>query len=187
MEAPFSLEPILRRYRHRRPGIQAAYELMYEQAYHLVEPRSLQHTFSPAGLPPLATCLPGAERITLAVCTIGPALEKLVADLFQEDPVSAVILDELGTLWVNGLARQLHQALRQAAHEQGKQISPSYRPGIGRWPVELQEYIFQHVPARDIGVRLVDSLIMSPQKSVSMIVATGAKLGRNCYAPGGAK
>lgn len=187
MEAPFSLETILRRYRDRRPGIQAAYELMYEQAHRLVEPRSLQYAFTPAELPVLAACLPGAETITLAVCTIGPALEKLVSSLFNEDPVSAVILDELGTLWVNGIARQIHLALRLSAHQAGKQFSPAYRPGIGRWPVELQSEIFQHLPAHEIGVRLEEGLLMFPQKSVSMIVAAGAKLGRNCYAPGGDK
>jgi hypothetical protein len=152
MEAPFSLEPLLERYRGRRPAIQAIYQRMYEEAHRLVQAASLQQTWPAAELPLLAACLPGAGMITL---------------------------------WVNGLARQMHLKIREAARKQGCQASPAYRPGIGRWPVELQDQIFCHLPAAEVGVQLLPDFIMAPQKSVSLIVAVGAKLGRNCYAPGG--
>jgi hypothetical protein len=185
MEAPFSLEPLLERYRGRRPAIQAIYQRMYEEAHRLVQAASLQQTWPAAELPLLAACLPGAGMITLGLCTIGPVLEARVGELFENDPASAVILDEMGTLWVNGLARQMHLKIREAARKQGCQASPAYRPGIGRWPVELQDQIFCHLPAAEVGVQLLPDFIMAPQKSVSLIVAVGAKLGRNCYAPGG--
>ena len=66
----------------------------------------------------------------------------------------------------------------------GQQASPSYRPGIGRWPVELQSELLDHLPAPAIGVQLLDGM-MIPQKSVSMIVGIGTKLGRHTHTSGG--
>ncbi len=184
MEAPFSLETLLDRYRNRRPQIQEIYRQMYVEAGRLVKPGHLRRTFPAGALPDLADCLPGAESLHLGVCTLGPALEERVSALFSEDPAAAVVLDEIGSLWVNGLGREMHQAIRTEAWTAGKQASPSYRPGIGRWPVELQEKILSHLPTADLGVRL-SSGILVPQRTISMIVAVGARLGRNCYAPGG--
>jgi hypothetical protein len=129
--------------------------------------------------------LPGAETLTLGLCTIGLRLEAEVVKLFERDPVSAYALDEIGTRWVNELARRMHLEIRQAARAQGKQASPAYRPGIGRWPVELQSQIFEHLPAAEAGVELLEGMIMMPQKSISLIVAVGVKLKRHCYAPKG--
>lgn len=186
MTAPFSLDPLLRRYGDRRPAIQAAYRAMFDEAHRLVEPRSAQQTFPASALPAFAAYLPGAETIILGLCTIGPNLEARVTAYFSEDdPVSAVILDEIGTLWVNGLGRDMHAQIRVAAKAAGKQASPSYRPGIGRWPVELQRDLHDHLPAAvGLGVRLVEGM-MIPQKSVSMIVGVGTKLGRYIRTSGG--
>ena len=157
---------------------------MYNEAHRLVAPRTLQRSFLPADLPFLADCLPGAETIILGVCTIGPALEERVGRLFHVDPAAAIILDEIGTEWVSGLGRQMHHRIRDAARAQGKRASPSYRPGIGHWPLALQRQILESLSAEEIGVTLHNGILI-PQKTISMIVAVGTKLGRHCYAPGG--
>jgi hypothetical protein len=102
-------------------------------------------------------------------------LEQRSSALFGEDPAAAVILDEVGTLWVNGLARELHDAVRAAAKAAGQQASPSYRPGIGRWPVEFQTELLNLLPADELGLRLSHGM-MIPQKSVSMIIGVGSRL-----------
>lgn len=184
MKAPFSLESLLRRYGDRRPAIQAAYRNMFDEAHRLVEPRSAQQTFRTTQIPAFGVYLPGAETVTLGICTLGPKLEEQVSELFNRDPVAAVILDEIGTAWVNGLGREMHEAIRAAAKAEGKQASPSYRPGIGRWPVTLQKQLLEHLPAPELGVNLLDDM-MIPQKSISMIVGVGTKLGRYTQTPGG--
>lgn len=177
VEAPFTLEYLLSRYRGKRASIRDIYRQMFEEAHQLVSPRSVQKSFRAAELPTFAARLPGAETITLGVCTIGPALEQRSSALFGEDPAAAVILDEIGTLWVNGLARELHDAVRAAAKAAGQQASPSYRPGIGRWPVEFQSELLNLMPADELGIRLSHG-IMIPQKSVSMIIGVGSRLDK---------
>jgi hypothetical protein len=78
----------------------------------------------------------------------------------------------------------MHDGIRAAARAAGKRASPSYRPGIGRWPVALQSQVLHHLPAAEAGIKLLEGMLV-PQKTISMIVAVGTKLGKNCYAPGG--
>ena len=178
MEAPFSLDSLISRYGRRRANIQPVYAQMYQEARRVAAPHSLQRTFLAAELPDLAAYVPGTETIVLGLCTVGQAFEDRVADLFNEDPVSAVVLDEIGTRWVNELGRELHQYIRTAAREAGKQASPSYRPGIGRWSLDLQNQILSCLPAGEIGVGLSNGMLI-PQKSISMIIAVGTKLNRS--------
>jgi hypothetical protein len=116
MEPPFSLDILLRRYGKRRGNVETVYKRMFAEAMRLATPRSLQDTFPAAELPRLAANLPGAETITLGLCSIGPDLEARVSALFNEAPVSAVVLDEIGTHWVKVLGREMHQEIRAAAH-----------------------------------------------------------------------
>ena len=184
MEAPFSLDILLKRYGPRRARLEPVYQQMLEEARHLVSPRRLQQTFPAAALPAALTAnFRGAETITLGLCTIGPALEEMVYDLLREEPASGVVLDEIGTRWVLALADQMYRDIRVAARAAGQRTSPSYRPGIGRWPLALQGELLDTLGAGEIGVRLVDGM-MSPQKSISMIVAAGTGLVHRRYIPG---
>ena len=182
MEILPSLDTLLKRYGSRRARLEPVYKRMLKEARNLATPQSFQQTFLAAELPVLAVNLPGAETITLGTCTLGPALQCRVSELFQEEPASAVVLDEIGTHWVLQLGNNMYQDIRTAARVAGKQASPSYRPGIGRWPLELQSELLTHLRAAEIGVRLVGDML-EPSKSISMVVAVGLKLQRSRYAP----
>ncbi len=181
MTPPFPIEPLLRPYEGRRPAIVKIYHEMYALAGELARPQQDGRLLPAAQLPELAARLPGAEQIMLGACTLGPALEESVTARFDADPAPAVILDEIGTLWVKLLARQMHEEARATARAAGLQASPSYRPGIGRWPLSLHRLILARLDAEALGLRLLgDSLL--PQKSITMIVALGRALGRSAYA-----
>jgi hypothetical protein len=181
MKPPFSLETLVKRYQDRRPAIVAYYHQMIAVAEELAVPRQEQRILPAEDLPELAAYLPGAQQIMLGVCTIGPALERRVEQLFAVDPVEAVILDEIGTYWVKAIARQMHDEVRERAHVAGVQASPSYRPGIGQWPLSLHQLILSNVDTAAIDLRLVGDMLL-PQKTISMIVALGRSLGRSKYA-----
>lgn len=183
---PFSLEPLLRRYpERRRRSLQPIYERMAVEAGDLVRPATRHRQFAAAQLPRLAACLAGVESLVLGLCTLGPDLDTRVSALFKDDPVAAVVLDEIGTLWIKALADAMYRDIRAAAQAAGQRTSPSYRPGIGRWPLELQRKLFQYLPTAEIGVTLLEEgSVMMPPKTISMIVGVGTRLGRSCYAPG---
>jgi hypothetical protein len=183
-EPPFSLELLLARYPSRRRRLlEPVYRDMLAEAQQLTQPRQVQRAFPAAHLPLLAGCLPGVDSIVLALCTLGPHLDARISVLFKEDPVAAVVLDELGTHWIRSVAQSLHGELQRQARAAGQRTTPSYRPGIGRWPLELQAKLFRYLPAADIGLSLLSETVMVPPKSISMIVGIGRRPGRPCYAP----
>lgn len=180
-EVPFSLDEFVRRHGPRRERMlplfkEVAAEMM-AQAKVLAEPREARATLAAAVVPRLSRRLPGAETITLGLCTLGPALEQRAAALFRDNPLAAMVLTQIGSLWVDGLMRAVHAEIRAEARARGRRAGPPYRPGLGRWPLEFQDEIFQHLPAAALGVSLTEAWAMMPQKSVSFIVAEGRRLG----------
>jgi hypothetical protein len=51
--------------------------------------------------------------------------------------------------------------------------SASLSPGESEWSVAEQAVIFSLVDAREIGVTLNESMVMSPVKSLSMMIGVG--------------
>ena len=179
MDGRFSLESLLARYGARRARMQPIYEQMLGVAQQLAEPRILRRSFAAGELPAIASRLPGAEEIVLAVSTLGPRIEAHVASSFEDDPGRAVILDEIANAWVGGLARQLHLTVRDEARARGMLAGPAFRPGIGHWPVALQASIVEALGGSQTGITVLESMMMSPEKSISSIIALGHRLGRS--------
>lgn len=183
MDGRFSLEPLLGRYGARRARMQPIYEEMLGVARQLADPRVLHRTFQADQLPAIASFLPGAEQVVLGLCTLGRRIEDQVGALFADEPGKAVILDEIANAWVGGLARRLHLTVRAEAQAQGLQAGPAFRPGIGHWPLSLQRDIAQALEAAQVGVSLMESMMLVPEKSISLIIALGHHLGRSSSAP----
>lgn len=171
-----------------RPGVIAEARDVLEEARGLIEPAAL-YTVVPvrdfhhqtivlddgaAFEGPLAArALAGAEKIALAVCTIGPALEERMNQLFAEDPVRAMALDGAGTAALRGVSRAVVAEVRGIAEEHGWGSGMRAQPGQEGWSIWQQRVIFERLPADEIGVGLTDSCLMIPRKSVSFVVGMG--------------
>lgn len=110
----------------------------------------------------------GAEKVALCVCTIGAELEKKSADLIQKnDMLRGLVLDAFGSEAAEEVARQSDKVIAQEALRLGLWPSKRFSPGYGIWDIREQGYVFQVLPAAEIGIRLTDSFMMVPRKSVS--------------------
>lgn len=123
--------------------------------------------------PLVARALAGAERIAVAVCTIGPALEERVNQLFADDPVQAMALDGAGVSALREVSRVVIDEVRGIAADHGWGSGMRAQPGQEGWPIWQQRVVFEHLPVDQIGVRLTDSCLMIPRKSVSFIIGMG--------------
>ncbi len=109
-----------------------------------------------------------AEKVALCLCTIGPDLENEINQLMEKNEmVRALILDSLGSEAAEEVAIQSDRRLADIAKKMSLWPSKRYSPGYGKWDIKEQKYIFQVLPGEDIGVRLTDSCMMIPRKSVS--------------------
>jgi len=109
-----------------------------------------------------------AEKVAMCICTIGPELEAEVNDLMKKNEMlKALILDALGSEAAEETAIQSDKILAKKAREMDLWPSKRFSPGYGKWNIKEQHYVFQMLPGQEIGVRLTESCMMIPRKSIS--------------------
>ena len=115
------------------------------------------------------------EWIAAAVCTIGDALERRAAQLWdaRELPLAAM-LDSVGSEAVETLAEYVNDLLCQEAIPLGLPVTNRVSPGYGSWDVAQQRVLFGVCPGAAIGVNLNEACFMTPVKSISLLAAAGA-------------
>lgn len=115
-----------------------------------------------------------ADEILVILCTIGSQLEKEVARSIDKDTLQAMALDDFGSAAVETLANTACRRFEDEAKSQKLNTSIPISPGMEGWSVEVgQPQIFGIIPSDEIDVRLSDSFLMIPRKSLSMIIGVG--------------
>jgi hypothetical protein len=109
-----------------------------------------------------------AKKVALCICTIGIGLEEASSKLLEKNKIlDGFILDTLGSEAAEDVARQTDKYIANIAKEMGLWPSKRFSPGYSIWDIQDQAYLFNILPAEDIGVRLTDFFMMVPRKSVS--------------------
>ncbi len=118
----------------------------------------------------------GSRTLGIALYTLGPQLEERVSDLMQEGhQMEALSLDIAGTIALGLVGLQVQQMACRRLGEQGEEAGPWLNPGYLDWPLSDQRLIFGILPAESIGVRLNESCMMIPRKSVTICAGIGIK------------
>jgi cobalamin-dependent methionine synthase I len=116
----------------------------------------------------------GQDMIVLGIATIGEELENKVIQLHQKgDLARAIILDAMGSVAAESVADFLNFQICEMCKKKGWACSERFSPGYGNWPLEGQRFIFSLLPAERIKVRLNQSCMMIPRKSVSFAISIG--------------
>jgi hypothetical protein len=126
----------------------------------------------------------GATGGVFLLATAGPGTEQRTVELLaNDDPVQAFIMDAAGSAAAMNLFGQVVQLLMETLHGAGLRAGPCVKPGTDAWSIEGQRAVFNAIPGPHAGVRLLDSLLMSPQKSQSGLIPFGESL-RVVHSPG---
>jgi hypothetical protein len=172
-----------------RPGVRADWEAALADAAEIIEPaaawdtypiRELRHerliltSGATLGGGPLTTVVAGASELAVGVCTAGAAISRRVTEYqHSERRLRAMFLDDLGSWAVDQVRQQLCQTIETEAVARGWQASASLSPGESAWPVTQQSVLFSLLDTQPIGVVLTESLVMSPIKSLSLVIGIG--------------
>lgn len=125
----------------------------------------------------LAHCFEGAEEAAFIVVTIGDELERRVADHFASgDSLEGIVLDAVGSAGIMDVFSQVANQVFDDVTSDGFQTGMCLRPGQSYWDITGQRTVFQLVDADSIGVELMESCFMVPQKSQSAVVPIGRDL-----------
>ena len=129
--------------------------------------------------------LPASGQLTAlacGVCTLGPALERRVSELFAQRRASlAMALDELGNELLFDISRRAQDRMQAEVSRRGLTMSGELRAGDPGLALEAQGAILRLACAESIGINLGDGLLMHPLKSTSMVLGVGVDLPASAW------
>lgn len=117
--------------------------------------------------------LAGCSKVALLAATIGPQVDALIRRHSSLDPVYASILQATGAMFIEELVDLVNEEIKKIAAAEGLKTKPRYSPGFGDVPLQVQKDFFRLLPCTRIGLTLMDTLIMAPEKSVTAFVGIG--------------
>ena len=118
----------------------------------------------------LSRNLAGCSKVALLAATLGPQVDALIRRHSSTDPVYASILQATGPMYIEELVDLVNEEIKKIAASQGLKTKPRYSPGYGDVSLEVQKDFFRLLPCTRIGLTLMDTLIMAPEKSVTAFV-----------------
>ena len=105
----------------------------------------------------------------MALATIGEALEQKALELvISGNGTTGLIVDAIGTIAVEQCADFIESRIRESYSRAGWRISRRYAPGYCGWAIEAQRDFFACIGDTQ-GIRLTDSCLMKPEKSLSFV------------------
>ncbi|MEE8424773.1 MAG: hypothetical protein V3S11_03035 [Elusimicrobiota bacterium] len=120
---------------------------------------------------PLPKVFPKARRLGLFVVTLGEGVSQEIERLHKKgDFPTAHLLDDAASRAVQDAVSFLEEGTPRESGE----ASLSYSPGYCGWHVSGQRKLLARLGAETIGVTLSEGFMMSPVKSASGVILTGA-------------
>jgi len=115
-----------------------------------------------------------ATSVAVFICTAGEEIGARTSRAMAEgDPLTGYIYDITGSIVVDAAADRMQSELEKTILSEGKRITNRYSPGYCGWDVSEQHKLFRLLPDNFCGIRLTDSALMNPVKSVSGIIGIG--------------
>ncbi|MCF8241377.1 MAG: hypothetical protein K9J16_08310 [Melioribacteraceae bacterium] len=123
-----------------------------------------------------------SETLAIFVATLGSRLEEKSKKLMSEgDLLQGYILDAVGSELVEQTTDWLQLQVENLLSENNLKITNRYSPGYCGWNVVDQQIIFSFLPKLFCGIKLSESSLMVPIKSVSGVIGIGKNVIKSDY------
>jgi hypothetical protein len=115
-----------------------------------------------------------SESAAIFLCTAGEEIGKMSRWAMKSgDLLEGYIYDVVGSEIVEAAVDLMQNDLEKSIASSGNKITNRFSPGYCGWDVSEQQKLFQLLPGTYFGIRLTDSSLMDPEKSVSGIIGIG--------------
>lgn len=121
----------------------------------------------------LSRNLKNCNKVFLVAVTVGPQVDLLIRRYEKTDSVKAAVMQSAGAMYAEKLIEYVNHKIKTDMEEQGFKVKPRYSAGYGDVSLELQKDFFRLLPCSKIGLTLMDTLIMAPEKSVTAFIGCG--------------
>lgn len=119
----------------------------------------------------LARNLQGCDEIYIFAATIGAAFDRMLVRTRLTSMAEAAVLQACGAAAIEAVCNALNEKLEKEAEAEGRSLCKRYSPGYGDLALDNQKGVFEVLnPPKYIGLSLMDTMIMSPEKSVTAII-----------------
>ena len=116
------------------------------------------------------------------ICTAGPGIGEKSRELMADgDLMEGYILDVLGSVTVEAAIDRIQNILVTELEERGLKVTNRYSPGYCGWALSEQQKLFALFPDGHCGIRLSDSCLMEPVKSVSGVLGYGVHVKKHLH------
>ena len=123
-----------------------------------------------------------SESVAIFLCTAGAEIGARSRKAMQEgDLLRGYVYDVVGSEIVEAAADLMQRELEEAVSATGNRITNRYSPGYCGWDVAEQHNLFNLVPDNYCGIKLTQSALMDPVKSVSGIIGIGKEVKMHNY------
>ncbi|MBF0224371.1 MAG: hypothetical protein HQK76_02855 [Desulfobacterales bacterium] len=116
----------------------------------------------------IAKTLLFCNKIVGFIATIGSAIDDEISNLAAtKQSADAFILDIISSLSIENMVETFWHQMNSIYKNQEQAISIRFSPGYCDWPIEEQANLFRFFDIEKPFVKLNNSFLMSPQKSIS--------------------
>ncbi len=123
-----------------------------------------------------------SEQLALFLCTAGPEIGEWSKKLMSErEMMKGYVVDVVGSEIVETAMDNIRNLLEEEMKHAGLNITNRYSPGYCGWNVSEQQKLFKFFPENFCGIRLSDTSLMYPVKSVSGVIGIGKEVKINNY------
>ncbi|MCK5128355.1 MAG: DUF4445 domain-containing protein, partial [Clostridiales bacterium] len=128
----------------------------------------------------LATATKNCTHLLLAVMTVGHKIDNAIKEAFSSDDyINGMMLDAAGTGLVANYSKNMwHEFIKIL--DDGMGITEGFSPGSQDFDLENQKVIFNNLNLKSIDLKLSDSFLMIPAKSVSVVYGIGKEIDVSC-------
>lgn len=119
----------------------------------------------------LSKNLKDCSRIVVFAATLGIGADHLIRRYSRLSMSKAVIMQAAATAMIEEFCDQVCSGLGAAYEADGYYLRPRFSPGYGDFPLDCQKRLLDSLEAgKRIGIKLTDSLLMMPSKSVTAVM-----------------
>jgi hypothetical protein len=123
-----------------------------------------------------------ADSLAVFLCTAGEEIGiRVRKTMAGGDPLTGYIYDIIGSIVVDAAADRMQGELEKSILSEGKKNTNRYSPGYCGWDVSEQHKLFRLLPDNFCRIRLTESALMDPVKSMSGIIGIGESVRYNPY------
>jgi hypothetical protein len=123
-----------------------------------------------------------SEYLVFFICTGGNSIGQRSKELMKSGfLLEGYVADLVGSVLAEEAMELVHRDMMQAMNKKGYKSTNRYSPGYCDWNVEEQHKLFSLFPDDFCGVRLSQSALMHPIKSVSGVIGLGKNVKYHKY------